>query len=521
VVHVALGRRSSPVFAPPRMEHVREPILDARKVRGASAEGFWQQAFALLFLMTQPGAAAAGAAGDVDFNLDSLKEMLENIRNGLQRDGLLAGFEPRTVAPALADPTPQLDAAIKAVSIGIDCPKRVLEGSEVGVLASDQDTRDWLASIRLRNSDELTPGLVGPVVSRLVTLGVVPKPGKGFKADWDDVSTQTDQEKATVFLTRVQAYAAYVAGNVEALFPPLDAMTRLDSMTRDEAGAVIDAATSAQDETLTVPPAGGPGHPATPPAPPKPPAVARPGGPKQPAADDAPAANANPEGCNQHTGPGCGGAAGALHEHMAREGGPHTLTSLGKALGKRPGKLAPALDELLQGGHVEEAGAVGGETAYRVKAQSAPIPHTAEAVGKAATAAAAALPGEAHAPGDDVKKVFVSDAHAALAARLGGMTLGQFKGHLDEARKGGHAEMARADLTHLYDPAKVAASATPHYYGGTKVGESHFVVARRGVHYAANYDPGRPRVPAGPPGGGGVAGAPHDAAKATPGGAAP
>jgi hypothetical protein len=296
VVHVALGRRSSPTFCPPRLDPVLYPVLDARKIRGAGAEGYWQQAFALLFLMTDP--ALGGDVFVSDEAKQGLKDMLENIRNGLQRDGLLKGFTPQTVAPAVADPTGQHDLCVKAVCIGIDTPKRIFEGSEVGVLASDQDTRDWHASVRIRNNGELTPCLVGPVVSRLVSLGCTPQPRKGFKADWADVSTQTDQEKAAVFLTRVQAYGAYVAGGVEALFTPLDAMTRLDAMTEDEAQAVIDAHAEHADDALTLPPPGEPGHPATPKTPPRPPVPPGQAQPDGQAADDTPAvpaANYSPD----------------------------------------------------------------------------------------------------------------------------------------------------------------------------------------------------------------------------------
>jgi hypothetical protein len=500
VVHVALGRRSSPTFCPPRLDPVLYPVLDARKIRGAGAEGYWQQAFALLFLMTDP--ALGGDVHVSDEAKQALKDMLENIRNGLQRDGLLKGFSPQTVAPAVADPTGQYGLQIDTICVGIDVPKRIFEGSERGELASSQDTRDWLASVRLRNNGELTPCLVGPVVSRLVSLGCVPLPRKGFRADWEDVSTQTDQEKAAVFLTRVQAYGAYVAGGVEALFTPLDAMTRLDAMTQDEAQAVIDAHAEDADDALTLPPPGEPGHPATPKTPPRPAGQAPDDTPALPAANTfcptGEGGGVDPS-CSPGGGPaGVSAAAGRLHAYLAGAGGEHTLTSLAGALRTKPGKLAPALDELLRGGHAEEAGVRGAETAYRARAAPDAIPHTPEAVGAAATLAADRVP---YLAGTRVgaNKAFVSDVYDHLAPRLGGMTLGAFKSQLLAALAAGHVRLTRADLPQLMPRDKVARSETAHRVGGYHAADYHFVTGRAP---AANYDPDQPRVPAGSPGGG-------------------
>lgn len=45
VIHVADNLRSSEIFGVPRMRPVLNPILDLQKIRGASAEGYWQSCF--------------------------------------------------------------------------------------------------------------------------------------------------------------------------------------------------------------------------------------------------------------------------------------------------------------------------------------------------------------------------------------------------------------------------------------------------------------------------------------------
>lgn len=72
----------------------------------------------------------------------------------------------------------------------------------------------------------------------------------GYSVEWPDIDSMTDAERATVFNTRVTAWAAYVAGGVDQLIPPEFAMTHLDQFTDEEALAIMAEGVKRQEETL-------------------------------------------------------------------------------------------------------------------------------------------------------------------------------------------------------------------------------------------------------------------------------
>lgn len=189
--------------------------------------------------------------------------------------------------------------------------------------------------------------------------GGVTKTLGGYRVEWPDVNSMSPAEKAAVFQQRVAAYGAYLQGGVNQLIPPMAAMTELDGMTEDRAHAMLmdaeadqleqeatDALAAEEQAALApqpmqldaegkpIPPPPGQGPPGTPLAggPPQPPP--QPGQPKPPGnvppqfGKKPPVGNANPEGCNQHTGPGC--STGGVFDHIK---GNTTVSAVAKRLG--------------------------------------------------------------------------------------------------------------------------------------------------------------------------------------------
>lgn len=323
---------SSEIFASPRLRPVLNPVLDARKVNGAGAEGYWQSCFAGIVLSTHPQ-----LGGEVNIQGDT-KAVVENYVNGLQRWLVLSGMGASTLAPTVVDPTPHSENQIQRICIQLGCPKRVFMGSERGELASSQDDSSWNDRIAHRQNTYVTPRVICPFVDRLILLGVLPEP-EGYSIEWPDLDSTTNKERAAIFQTRVTAYAAAIQGNVESIFPPLEMMTQLDDMDEEEAQAILDAATKLQEEEMAsnpqafgvdgkklppgTPPQLGPDGKPLPPPPPAPmnpiklgagqTMVPHPGDPKAKGQKPftapvpkglakSPTKNSNPEGHNQYTG---------------------------------------------------------------------------------------------------------------------------------------------------------------------------------------------------------------------------
>jgi hypothetical protein len=169
---------SSEVFAVPRMRPVLNRLLDLRKIYAGSAEGYWRAGcMPTTVLETIPQ-----LGGDVKVDMTALRDMMEDVQNGLQKWYALMGMSAKTLAPTVVDPTSQVNVQTEAICIKIGCPIRVFKGSERGELASSQDDAAWNDRLRERQNNYITPRLIVPLIDRLIAMGVLPEP-KGKKQE--------------------------------------------------------------------------------------------------------------------------------------------------------------------------------------------------------------------------------------------------------------------------------------------------------------------------------------------------
>lgn len=240
VIHIA-DSLSNDVFARPRLRPVYNRLYDTRKLYGGAGEMYWRGAFPGLSIESNPQ-----LAGDVDFDVAELRGQIENYMNTLQRYIATTGFQVKSLAPQVVDPTPQIDAVLKAICIQLEIPKRVFEGSERGELASSQDTRAWNGRLQNRQNIYVTPRIVVPFIDRMILVGVLPEPPEGYNVVWPDLDSLTDLEQATIAVQRMDAAAKYIQGNVVEILSPMDFHVREMGMTADEAEEVLEAAAEAE-----------------------------------------------------------------------------------------------------------------------------------------------------------------------------------------------------------------------------------------------------------------------------------
>lgn len=297
VIHVADNLHCSEVFGPPRMRPVVNPLLDVQKVRGGGAEGQWRGAFPGYSLESNPQMGA-----DVDINPDDLDEMMHEYYSGLTRTLQLVGMQAKPLSPQSNDPTAHINAATEAICIQLGCPVRVFKGSERGELASSQDDASWNDRIKERRNNYITPRIIVPFIDRLIAAGVLPIPkanqnGKrvqgtngaqrrgggvgdadkgtagvigngtqrrgGYSVKWPDLDSNTEKDKATIALTKTQALAAYISGQCETVMPPQHWLVDFTGFCDDEQAQDMLEGAQKEQEPLTMPPPGAPGHPAT------------------------------------------------------------------------------------------------------------------------------------------------------------------------------------------------------------------------------------------------------------------
>lgn len=240
VIHIADNRKSSPVFGRPRMRPVYNRLYDLRKIVSGSGEMFWKGAL--------PGYALE-VDSEATFDPEEAREEVAKYFDSLQRYMALRGISAKSLAPQVADPSDHFEVQVTSICITIGVPKRVFMGSEQAHQASTQDTKRWNGRLARRQRRYLTPCLIRPVIDRLVAFGALPPPKDDeYQADWPDLDTPSDLDKAEVAAKRTEAFAKYTQGGVQELIPEAEYLSMIHEMTDDEVKAIEEAAVERQAE---------------------------------------------------------------------------------------------------------------------------------------------------------------------------------------------------------------------------------------------------------------------------------
>lgn len=242
VIHIAPNLTSSKVFGVPEQRPVLNALLDARKVRAAAAEAYWKNCMIQLSFETHPQ-----LGGDVAIDKEEIRTMMDEVSNGLQRFWVLSGMGAKSIAPSVSDPNPQMAVHIEAICIQKGCPVRVFKGAERGELASTQDDADWNGRLAHNQNIILTPGLIAPLVDRLIAVGILEQP-KGYYIEWPDLDSLSDKDKAQIGQQRIQSLGHYMQSGVNTIVTPIDALAKLLMIPEKEAQTIIDNAMKAAED---------------------------------------------------------------------------------------------------------------------------------------------------------------------------------------------------------------------------------------------------------------------------------
>lgn len=236
VIHAADNRESSEWSGIPRMQPVLNHLLDLVKLYGGSTEMYWQGAFPGLSLETHPT-----LGGDVNLDMDNIREQLSGYMNSLQRSLAMAGVSVKMLSPTVVSPDPQINNAINAICITLGIPRRIFEGSERGELASSQDKDSWEERLSHRRETYITPELIVTFVDRLIQLRVLEEP-ESWTVSWEKKRELDETQRAATALQITQALAAYVAGGLDVLMTPLDYLVVIHGFDRDLVTEVLENA---------------------------------------------------------------------------------------------------------------------------------------------------------------------------------------------------------------------------------------------------------------------------------------
>ncbi len=168
VLHVAENTLDNDILGTPRLEPVFNLFDDLLKVVGGTAETFWL-------------IANRGMQMDIDKDTElssedaaNLSDEADEFQHQLRRIIRTRGVKIDTLGSDSPDPKNTFDMLISAVSGATGIPKRILTGSEIGQLASDQDRANWADLIRERRTIHAEPNILLPLFTTLAGVGLLP-----------------------------------------------------------------------------------------------------------------------------------------------------------------------------------------------------------------------------------------------------------------------------------------------------------------------------------------------------------
>lgn len=193
-IHVAEGLLDNEVYGRPRLQRVVNLLDDILKVVGGSAEATWKlmrKGFVLNLDAEMDDMDAAAS--------EMLSEQFDEYDHGLRRFVKTKGLNVQDLGSEVVDPSGIFGIILTLISVATRIPKRILQGSERGELASSQDATNWAGYIAGRQLNFAEPAILRPLIDRLLKWGALPQPVSGrYICVWDSLFEMSDTEKANL-----------------------------------------------------------------------------------------------------------------------------------------------------------------------------------------------------------------------------------------------------------------------------------------------------------------------------------
>lgn len=200
IIHVAEDTLTDDVYGRPALKRVLNALDDLLKVTASTGEAYWQLAARILAGKIDPDMQMNQAA------VDAMGEAMEEMVHDLRRQFVGHGVELDWLGGEPPKPNEALELYKAIVAVGSGYPTRILFGSEMGQLASDQDERAYFGTVNERQEHHAEPDILRAFIDRLLGVGALPSPKDGeYKVVWPALFELTEKEMAEANLLRAEA----------------------------------------------------------------------------------------------------------------------------------------------------------------------------------------------------------------------------------------------------------------------------------------------------------------------------
>jgi len=208
VIHIAEKAHENKIYGVPRLRAVYDYLEALFKVVHGGAEGAWRRMDPGIYididkdLDIRPDPSLDISDEDAEVAaIRQVEQKAQEYYQGMNRFIVGRGMQVTPLNANVKDYGANSDTLLKLIAASTGIPLRILTGSEMGKLASDQDrenANDRASERRLSFAE----GVVRQFIDRLVKHGGLPKPklnGGKYQVVWGEAQKElTETEKATV-----------------------------------------------------------------------------------------------------------------------------------------------------------------------------------------------------------------------------------------------------------------------------------------------------------------------------------
>ncbi len=188
LVIAAEGADDGGILGISSLEAPYNSLMDLRKIIGGGGEGYYRNAAKDIFLGTKPDVSNVVSAA----MLETIEEQVDDfIRDRMRKIMVTPGLEAKALDANLANPREFFFNALYDCAAASKIPATILIGQQTGRLASDEDSRHFLSSVKARRENFQTD-LVEKTINWFIEHGVLPS--SEYEVSWDDLLAPSDQE---------------------------------------------------------------------------------------------------------------------------------------------------------------------------------------------------------------------------------------------------------------------------------------------------------------------------------------
>jgi len=171
-------------------------LLTLEKISGAGGEGFWKNAKSAPVLESDPNISiedmAKGMGVPVAEIADKMNEQVQDFNKGFDAMLMLQGIKAKTLGITLPSPEHFFNIALQSFAASIQCPLKILVGTQTGERASTEDSAEWAQTNMARRNNVVRPNVMA-LFRRLEAFGILPE--KDWYLNWSDLTESSMGEK--------------------------------------------------------------------------------------------------------------------------------------------------------------------------------------------------------------------------------------------------------------------------------------------------------------------------------------